>query len=140
MLQRQCSCVDVNVCEDLSEELLEASDVIVDALFGFSFDVRRPLRDPFASIIARLSTACQPIVCVDVPSGWDVDCGPASPDEPHIKPAVLISLTAPKGCARHLGGEVRHYLAGRFVPPTVASAYQLSLPDYPGAALFCRLS
>lgn len=138
MLQRQCLCMGVKILGDLTEELLEDSDVIVDALFGFSFDARRPLREPFASLIARLAATHRPIVCVDVPSGWDVDRGPV-PDAPHIKPAVLISLTAPKECARYLQG-TQHYLAGRFIPPTIASAYQLSLlPDYPGASLFCRL-
>jgi NAD(P)H-hydrate epimerase len=49
---------------------------------------------------------------VDIPSGWDVENGP---QEGCIEdPEVLISLTAPKLCAKHFKG--RHFIGGRFVP------------------------
>ncbi|KAJ1640873.1 YjeF N-terminal domain-containing protein [Pavlovales sp. CCMP2436] len=73
---------------------LEGFDVIVDAIFGFSFAGEAP---------------------------------------------VLISLTAPKGCARGFMGA--HYLGGRFVPPEIAAKYALEgLPAYPGAEQVVRLS
>jgi hypothetical protein len=39
-----------------------------------------------------------PIVSVDIPSGWDVEAGDAGGDG--LRPAVLVSLTAPKLCAK----------------------------------------
>jgi NAD(P)H-hydrate epimerase len=42
---------------------------------------------------------------------------------------MLISLTAPKECARFYSGI--HYLGGRFIPPKMALSYELNLPDYP---------
>lgn len=59
--------------------------------------------------------------------GWDVEKG----DPDGIQPELLISLTAPKECARLFKGHY-HYLGGRFVPPTLAQRYKLNLPPYPG--------
>lgn len=59
--------------------------------------------------------------------GWDVEQGNTS----GIQPEVLVSLTAPKMCARLFKGK-RHFLGGRFVPPELAAKYQLNLPEYPG--------
>ena len=66
-------------------------------------------------------------VCVLSTAGWDVEKG----DPSGIQPEVLVSLTAPKMCARLFKGR-RHFLGGRFVPPELAAKYQLNLPDYPG--------
>lgn len=48
-----------------------------------------------------------------------------------IQPEVLVSLTAPKLCARLFTGK-HHFLGGRFVPPELATKYELNLPPYPG--------
>jgi NAD(P)H-hydrate epimerase len=72
--------------------------------------------------------------------GWDVENGPPAiddPDTPLLSPDALISLTAPKQCARHFSG--KHFLGGRFVPPSLAEKYQLNLPKYPGASGFMRI-
>jgi len=53
-----------------------------------------------------------PIASVDVPSGWDVELGDTA--EVGIHPQMLISLTAPKLCAKFFTG--KHYVGGRFVP------------------------
>lgn len=66
---------------------------------------------------------------VDIPSGWDIEKG--EPEEGGIKPEILISLTAPKLCAKKFTGKY-HYLGGRFVPPKLEEKYSLSLPKYPG--------
>ena len=102
-------------------------DVIVDALFGFSFrgEPREPYKgvlEDVAKITKRPTTSGPVVVSVDVPSGDDVDEGLT----PHsIHPDYLVSLTAPKKCVyerarRSLSGErpVRrcsHYLGGRFI-------------------------
>lgn len=75
---------------------------------------------------------------IDIPSGWDVETGPQlitdtrnnSTIEP-IRPDLLISLTAPKLCARHFNGRY-HVLGGRFVPPQLQIKYELNLIPYPG--------
>jgi NAD(P)H-hydrate epimerase len=43
---------------------------------------------------------------------------------------MLISLTAPKMCAKLFRGK-HHYLGGRFVPKTLEQKYELNLPVYP---------
>jgi NAD(P)H-hydrate epimerase len=45
------------------------------------------------------AAAPPPIVAVDIPSGWDVEAGDAAGSG--MRPAVLVSLTAPKLAARH---------------------------------------
>lgn len=72
---------------------------------------------------------------VDIPSGWHVENGPSPPDAEtglqSISPDLLISLTAPKLCAKHFQGN-HHYLGGRFVPPPLQQKYELNLIEYPG--------
>lgn len=48
-------------------------DVIVDAIFGFSF--HGDLRAPFDTIVERMNASGLPCVAVDVPSGWHVEQG-----------------------------------------------------------------
>jgi NAD(P)H-hydrate repair Nnr-like enzyme with NAD(P)H-hydrate epimerase domain len=72
--------------------------VIIDALFGFSF--KGPPRPPFDEILAKLSAVTGPmLVAVDIPSGWHVEDGDQAGSG--LRPSMLISLTAPKLCARH---------------------------------------
>jgi hypothetical protein len=54
-----------------------------------------------------------------------------------IKPAMLVSLTAPKQGARNFTGH--HFLGGRFVPPAIAAKYSLRLPAYPGTDMCVRI-
>jgi len=44
---------------------------------------------------------------------------------------VLVSLMAPKQCARRFLGR-QHFVAGRFVPYDVQKKFELNPPDYPG--------
>ena len=92
---------------------LAASDVVLDAIFGFSF--QPPVRAPFDAALPLIARAGCPIVSVDVPSGWNVDEGKA--DARALDPDVLVSLTAPKEGVRKFTG--RHFLGGRFVPRCV---------------------
>lgn len=75
---------------------------------------------------------------IDIPSGWHVENGPQPIDDSQsgnviqaIKPELLVSLTAPKLCAKHFRGKY-HYLGGRFVPPPLQQKYDLNLIEYPG--------
>ena len=55
-----------------------------------------------------------------------------------MRPNMLVSLTAPKECARNFEGP-HHFLGGRFVPPEIATKYALTLHAYPGAAMCVRI-
>ena len=100
---------------------------MVDALFGFSF--HGSVRAPFDTVLAALrASGAPPIVSVDIPSGWDVEAGDKA--GLGLQPAVLVSLSAPKLCAQNFCG--RHFLGGRFIPPSLAREFNLDLPEYPG--------
>ncbi|GLC39111.1 hypothetical protein PLESTB_000006300 [Pleodorina starrii] len=115
------------------------ADVVVDALFGFSFSGQP--RPPFDDIIRALLPGASPppIVSVDIPSGWHVEQGDSgAPPGACLQPDMLVSLTAPKMCAKYFKG-AHHYLGGRFVPPAVRDRFQLILPPYPGTAMCVRI-
>ena len=90
-------------------DALARSDVVMDAIFGFSF--KPPVRPPFDAALSLISASHLPIVSVDIPSGWDVEKGNA--EGLGLDPDVLISLTAPKLGSKDFKG--RHFLGGRFV-------------------------
>ncbi|XP_049280616.1 NAD(P)H-hydrate epimerase isoform X2 [Anopheles funestus] len=136
-LQHQVECMGITVTADCPVAVWVDAEfgLIVDALFGFSF--KPPVRDAFRSIMEVLQKTTVPIVSVDIPSGWDVELGPQTGCD--IKPDCLISLTAPKLCAKHLVN-AKHYLGGRFVPKKLEEKYSMSLPQYKDRDLFVRLS
>eukprot|EP00003_Mantamonas_plastica_P010760 TRINITY_DN2022_c0_g1_i1.p1 TRINITY_DN2022_c0_g1~~TRINITY_DN2022_c0_g1_i1.p1 ORF type:complete len:118 (-),score=23.93 TRINITY_DN2022_c0_g1_i1:241-594(-) len=99
-------------------------DLIVDAIFGYSFKGTE-IREPFATIISSINSASIDVVSIDVPSGWDIENG----NENGIgveNPSMLISLTLPKPCAKSFEGI--HYLGGRFLPPSMQKKYNIVLP------------
>ncbi|XP_044011654.1 NAD(P)H-hydrate epimerase [Aphidius gifuensis] len=134
-LLHQCQENDIPILDDI-KNIKESCyyDVIIDALFGFSF--KPPVRDTFVPIVDFMKTSSAPIFSIDIPSGWDVENGP--PDSDAIKPDSLISLTAPKLCATKFEGK-NHYLGGRFVPKKLENQYQLDLPEYPDTELVIKL-
>lgn len=111
----------------------EFYDVIVDAIFGFSFRGTAP-REPFATAITQMVTMQKEqnslLVSVDVPSSWNVDGGDLT--GAGFQPDVLISLTAPKLSAKKFTG--RHFIGGRFLPPGLAAKYRIQMPPYPGVS------
>ena len=48
-------------------------DLIVDAIFGFSFS--GDIRDPYLSAIRALKNEDLKVISIDIPSGWDVELG-----------------------------------------------------------------
>jgi len=132
----QCSQMEIKISDKLSDSLQKEFDVIVDAIFGYSFT--GDIRSPFDSIIAKLCEVQKtiPIVSVDIPSGWNVENGPSS--SPYLESDMLVSLTAPKQCAVYFSGRF-HVLGGRFVPPYTFKKYNLNLPPYKGSSQFVEL-
>ncbi|KAJ9166508.1 hypothetical protein P3X46_021253 [Hevea brasiliensis] len=129
--------------EDLPSDLSKDFDIIVDAMFGFSF--HGTPRPPFDDLIQKLvylhkcNQTCQKsslIVSIDIPSGWHVEGGDVNGEG--IKPDMLVSLTAPKLCAKKFSGP-HHFLGGRFVPPSIVENYKLHLPPYPGTSMCVRI-
>nr|CAB3222566.1 NAD(P)H-hydrate epimerase-like [Phallusia mammillata] len=109
---------------------------IVDGIFGFSFNPSSGIRPPFGQIVEVLKQVKVPICSIDIPSGWDVEKGDA--DGKGLKPDCLISLTAPKLCAKWFQGKF-HFLGGRFVPSAMEEKYQLNLPKYNGTECILQL-
>jgi NAD(P)H-hydrate epimerase len=83
-------------------------------------------------------TASQPILSIDIPSGWDVEQGCTHLGDATFQPDTLVSLTAPKLGARTFRGRA-HYLGGRFIPDEMNQRYALNLPAYPGTDQCVRL-
>lgn len=124
-LVQQCVDLAIPVLREMPETVDDYA-VIVDAIFGFSF--RGEPRPPFDAVLKTIQTASNAVtVAVDVPSGWSVD---GEDDEELWMPSVLVSLTAPKLCAKQFLG--RHFVGGRFLPPALAEKYQIQMPRYPG--------
>lgn len=129
--------------EELPQSLSDHFDLIVDAIFGFSF--HGSPRPPFDDLLHRLvslhgtenAAKKKPaIISVDIPSGWHVEEGDVNGEG--IKPDMLVSLTAPKLCAKKFSGP-HHFLGGRFVPPSIKEKYGLKLPPYPGTSMCVRI-
>ncbi|XP_056289666.1 NAD(P)H-hydrate epimerase [Pseudoliparis swirei] len=133
-LTTQCQKMEIPFLTEMPEAAVidEAYDLVVDAIFGFSF--KGAVREPFGSILDVLKKTTAPVASIDIPSGWDVEKGSAD----GLQPDMLISLTAPKKSARLFRGRY-HYLGGRFVPPGLERKYQLNLPQYPGLDCVLRL-
>ncbi|KAJ8553802.1 hypothetical protein K7X08_024480 [Anisodus acutangulus] len=129
--------------EDLSVQLSSNFEIIVDAIFGFSFHGNP--RSPFDSFIRRLVSIrnqqhthekAAVIISVDIPSGWHVEAGDVCGES--VEPDMLVSLTAPKLCAKMFRGP-HHLLGGRFVPPSIIEKFKLKLPSYPGTSMCVRI-
>ena len=127
-LVKQCEKMEIEFINAMPQiEELNDYQLIIDALFGFSF--KPPVRPSFADILGRLSETKTPVASIDIPSGWHVEEGDVN--GVGLKPELLISLTAPKICSAHFNGKY-HYLGGRFVPRAMQDKYALNLPKYPG--------
>jgi len=128
-LLKQCRNLEIpEVSPDSFDSALSDTNVVMDAIFGFSF--KGDPRAPFDTVIDALKQTDKPIVSIDIPSAWDVEKG--DPDGKGFTPNVLVSLTAPKLGVKAFKG--RHYLGGRFLPPNIVAKYKLDPPPYQGSS------
>ncbi len=72
-LAQLCNVFKVSLTDDITrlEEELGKAELIIDAIFGFSF--KGEPRSPYKEVIARLNAVQDRVLSVDVPSGWDPD-------------------------------------------------------------------
>jgi len=137
-LVQQCEDVRIPVLEHMPDDWQEY-DCFVDSIFGFSF--HGDPRPPFDAILDQLKVAAaspkQITVAVDIPSGWNVNGDDDSMADKFV-PDVLVSLTAPKLCAKKFAG--RHFVGGRFLPPALAEKYNVRMPPYPGVSQVVEVS
>jgi len=120
---------------------LGAFHLVIDAIFGFSFDAHKGIRQPYKDIIQQLVAlqSTLPLICIDVPSGWHVSDG----DIAHtgLCPALLVSLSAPKECSKKIDvRKTRHVLGGRFITKRLAEKYDLHLPPFHASQQFVDLT
>ena len=121
----QCENYDIKISDKIYEtkeeyeKIFEDCDIIIDALFGFSF--KGEIRQPFKTIIEAMKKYENKIISVDIPSGFDIDKGNIFDT---FIPKGLISLTLPKLCSKNFKGE--HYLGGRFVPKKLFKKFNLN--------------
>ena len=143
-LIKQCHSLNIPIRESFPDGELDAHySLLVDGIFGFSFS--GAVRAPFDALIARVNArrrAALPLVSIDLPSGWDVERGPVSGAGGLHGADTLVSLTAPKLCARHFraNGGRAHFVGGRFVPPSLAAEMGFAVPEYEGTNQIVRLS
>lgn len=77
---------------DWSPALLDAADVVVDALLGTGLD--RDVGAPLAGVIDAVNGAHRRVVALDVPSGLDADTG--LPRGRAIRATLTVTFVAPK--------------------------------------------
>lgn len=110
-LVKQCNDLSIPILPSFDRDAIQSDinkySVLVDSLFGFSFDGAP--REPFASMIQYFREASVPVVSVDIPSGWDVDRGDVHGTG--FTPQCVVSLTLPKLCMKGFTGV--HYIGGR---------------------------
>lgn len=139
-LVKQCKSLDIPVHINHKSINFDTYSILVDAIFGFSFEAGS-IRDPYDSVLHEITKlqSAMPLVSLDVPSGWCVEKGDVGMLPFGLRPETLISLTAPKECAKYFTGK-HHAIGGRFVSPAMADKYALFQGTYVGSAQFVMLS
>ena len=142
-LAQQADDVGVNFLDEFPSQKAMDGDyaVIVDAMFGFSFSSERGMSSPYDAILSDLISTQKgdqgtKIISVDVPSSWDVDSGDILGTG--FMPDALVSLTAPKLCAKNFSG--RHFVGGRFLSPTLSKKYGVRMPPFEGVSQVMEVS
>ncbi|WP_457807749.1 NAD(P)H-hydrate dehydratase [Kushneria sp. EE4] len=110
-------------------EISPETDVIVDALLGTG--TRGEIRSPFDEAIARINSASQPVVALDIPSGLNADTGALLGET--VKADLTVTFIARKfglytGQASDVTGEI-------VLAPLSVSEATLAASEYTGELL-----
>jgi NAD(P)H-hydrate epimerase len=116
--------LNVPVAHGLEDGALPASDLIVDAIIGYSL-MGAP-RGAAATLILAANAQRAPVLSLDVPSGIDATTGEAY--DPAVRSTATLTLALPKtglrapAAAPHVG---ELYLADIGVPPELYSSMDI---------------
>lgn len=128
LLKMGVELLEAEACdEERSEALLGGTDVIVDALIGYSLS-GTPLGRA-ADLIEKANAGGRPIVSLDVPSGLDADSGRLY--EPSMRATATLTLALPKtglGTQEARGRVGDLYLGDLSVPPGLYRRLGLDVP------------
>lgn len=114
------------------ENLLQNSDLVIDAIFGYSF--KPPLRDPYPLYLTALKGFEDKIMSLDIPSGWDIEEGNTGIG---FTPAANISMMLPKEGMKGYKG--RHFVGANFMPDIVLEEFGLERPEFDGDSLYFEI-
>lgn len=134
-LRLQCERMDMPFLSFFPSEahlIDSAYNLVIDAIYGIQH--AGPVKGDFGVLLETLKKVENPICSIDIPSGWDNENDNADA----LQPAMLISLKAPKLCARRFHG-THHYLGGRYIPRTLELRYELNLPKFEGTNCIVQL-
>ncbi len=96
--------------------LVHSADVVLDAITGTGF--KPPLRGPALAVRDTLRTTINPVIAVDLPSGWDADSRTqTAPDA--FRADAVVTFTAPKPA--HLFGHLTVATLGPVVVAPIGS-------------------
>ncbi len=110
---------------DLDPATIASSEVIVDALIGYS--LRGAPRGAALELIQAANAATAPVVSLDVPSGVDSTTGETPGSA--IEAAATLTLAAPKIGLRNNPAVGRLFVGDISVPPSVYTSMGLTTPE-----------
>ncbi|KAJ3430676.1 nad(p)h-hydrate epimerase [Anaeramoeba flamelloides] len=127
---------EVPFLEQLPQQIESNYDLIIDGLFGFSF--QPPIRKPFDTIINKIKHISEnvPVVSIDIGSEQDVEKGNLNNLE--IETETLISLTLPKEGSKFFTGK-HHFLGGNFLTKSLAKRFDVNIPQFPHGEMVIKL-
>lgn len=84
--------VPIRLEADVTADVLAGSDLVIDALIGYS--LRGAPHGAVASLIRMANASRRPLLALDIPSGLDGDSG--EPSDPTIRATETLTLALPK--------------------------------------------
>jgi len=127
-MQVLCCVVTWDLADGELEAQLAASDLLIDALLGYSAD--GPPRGPVSELLEQASRSSRPVLSLDLPSGVDPDSGKV--DGAALTAATTMTIALPKrglltASGRERAGDL--YLADIGLPAALYARAGLHFTD-----------